>query len=136
MRTTILLLFCTILFAACANENKYEISGDKYEKTKASLEEIERENPGRFLTVSGGSKKNLLRQTVINGKITNNAKTVSYKDINIKLRFFSKTGALLEEDEETIFETIHPGSTEEFKTKYFAPKGTDSVSLTVLGAKY
>ncbi len=136
MRNLTLILFLSFFLFSCSNEKQYEIKGDKYEKTKASLEEIERKDPKRFLTVTGGSKKNLLKQTVIRGKITNNATSVSYKDIAVKLRFYSKTGALLEEDEETIFETIHPGNTEEFKTKYFAPKGTDSVSLTVIGAKY
>ena len=130
------IILAAFILSSCGDEKQYEIKGDKYEKTKASLEEIEKENPQRFLHVSGASKKNLLKQTVIRGKLTNNAKSVSYKDITIKLRFFSKTGALLEEDEETIFETIHPGSSEEFKTKYFAPKGTDSVALSVTGAKY
>ncbi len=44
-------------------------------------------------------------------------------------------GALLETDKETFYEIIHPGETKDFKTKYFAPKGTDSVALKVIGAK-
>ena len=41
----------------------------------------------------------------------------------------------MEEDKETIFETVAPGRSADFKTKYFAPKGTDSVVLKVIGAK-
>ena len=61
---------------------------------------------------------------------------VSYKDIDIKLSFYSKTGTLLEEDHEIVYETIHPGYNANFKSKYFTPKGTDSVAMHVVGAKY
>ena len=30
---------------------------------------------------------------------------------------------------------IEPGKSVDFKTKYFAPKGTDSVAIKVVGAK-
>jgi hypothetical protein len=60
---------------------------------------------------------------------------VSYKDVDVELTFFSKTGALLEKDHEVIYETVAPGNTASFKTKYYAPKGTDSVALKILGAK-
>ncbi len=39
------------------------------------------------------------------------------------------------QDKETVFEVLHPGESKNFKTKYFAPKGTDSVAIAVLGAK-
>lgn len=65
----------------------------------------------------------------------NNATVATYKDVDLKLSFFSKTKALLETDKETVFEVIHPSESKNFKTKYFAPKGTDSVALEVLAAK-
>ena len=88
------------------------------------------------MKATASSKKNLLQQTVIRGKIQNSAKIVSFKDISIRLSFYSKTGALLEQDEEQVFENINPGGTASFKSKYFAPKGTDSIAVTVLGAKF
>lgn len=138
MKKLLIVLFASLfLFASCSNEKKYDInSSDKYEKDKASIEEIEKKNPEQFLRASGNSKQNLLRQTVIRGNIFNNAKIVSYKDISIKLKFYSKTGALLEEDTDVIYESIHPGGTTSFKSKYFAPKGTDSVAMSVAGARY
>ncbi|MEP7230483.1 MAG: hypothetical protein ABI691_09545 [Ginsengibacter sp.] len=42
---------------------------------------------------------------------------------------------MFETDKETIFELLPPGQSKNFKTKYFAPKGTDSVALEVLAAK-
>ena len=108
---------------------------DKYEQTKATLADSEKKNPERFVTVSSHDRKNLLGQRVIKGTLTNTAKVSSFKDVELELNFYSKTGALLEKDHETIYETIAPGSSADFKTKYFAPKGSDSVVLKVTGAK-
>jgi hypothetical protein len=53
----------------------------------------------------------------------------------LQLSFFSKTGTLLEKSNETIYDVIAPGKSVDFKTKYFAPKGTDSVGIKVMAAK-
>ncbi len=125
-----------IIISACnSSDKKTDTVNDKYEQTKETLEETEKKNPARFLTVTGHDKKNLLGQTVVKGMLNNTAKVASYKDVQIKLSFYSKTKALLEEDVETVFETLGPGKSAEFKTKYFAPKGTDSVALKIVGAK-
>jgi hypothetical protein len=42
---------------------------------------------------------------------------------------------LLEKDNETVFEVIEPGKGADFKTKYFAPKDTDSVAIKIISAK-
>lgn len=138
MKKLLIVLFASaFVFASCDNEKNYHISSsDKYEKGKSSLEDIEKKNPEKFLTVSGNSKKNLLMQTVVKGKIFNNAKIVSFKDVAIKLKFYSKTGTLLEEDTDVIYESINPGGSTSFKSKYFAPKGTDSVAISIAGAKF
>ena len=133
----VILLASLFFSGACKNRPQYDIkSNDKYEKGKLSLEEIEKKNPEQFLLVSGTHKKNMLGQTVVKGTIFNNAKMLQYKDVEIKLSFYSKTGTLLEEDHETIYESIHPGGSRAFKSKYFAPKGTDSVGLKVVTAKF
>jgi hypothetical protein len=129
-------IFVAVIIISCnGGNNKTTAVKDKYEQTKETLEETEKKNPARFLTVSGHDKRNLLGQTVVKGTLNNNAKVASYKDVEIKLSFYSKTQALLEEDVETIFETLPPGKSANFKTKYFAPKGTDSVALKVMAAK-
>ena len=137
-RSVSVLLASAILLASCGGGDKKAAdtkTDEKYEKTKESLEETEKKNPSRFLVVSGHDKKNLIGQTVIKGTLTNNAKVCTYKDVNVELAFYSKTGTLLEKDTEIIYETLSPGNSSDFKTKYFAPKGTDSVALTVKDAK-
>ena len=91
--------------------------------------------PQNFITVSGHNRNNLVGQTVVKGTITNKATVATYKDVDVKLDFYSKTGTLLETDKETVFEIIAPGQSKNFKTKYFAPKGTDSVALSIITAK-
>ena len=128
-------IILSFAFAACTGDDKDANGKDKYEQTKETLEQSERKNPKRFLSVEGSDKKNLIGQTVIKGTITNKATVASFKDVDVELSFYSKTGALLQRDHEVIYETIAPGNTASFKTKYFAPKGTDSVGLKILGAK-
>ena len=125
-----------LLLLAC-NNNGTESVSDKanYKKATEILLEKEKKTPIAFLKVNSHDKHNLLGQTVIKGSIDNNAKVCSYKDVQLQLFFFSKTGTLLEKSNETIYDVIAPGKSVDFKTKYFAPKGTDSVGIKVLAAK-
>ena len=131
------LIAVSFVFAACGGDEKADDAKtkDKYEQTKETLGETEKKNPKRFLSVEGSDRKNLIGQRVIKGIISNKATVASYKDIDIELSFYSETGALLEKDHEVIYETIAAGGSTNFKTKYFAPKGTDSVAMKIAGAK-
>ncbi|MEO8416733.1 MAG: hypothetical protein ABI472_23915 [Ginsengibacter sp.] len=135
------LLFLSIVFPglllSCSNNDSNPVTAEKenYAKTKKILQEKEEKNPQNFLWVEGHDKRNILGQTVIKGTITNKATVAVFKDVDLKLSFYSKTRTLLETDKETVFEVLHPGESKNFKTKYFAPKGTDSVAFAVIQAK-
>jgi hypothetical protein len=124
-----------IAFSCGSDAKKTSTEKEVYEKTKESLKAREEKNPQNFLFVDGHDKRNLFGQTVIKGSLTNKASIAVFKDVDISLLFYSKTHALLETDKETVFEVLHPGESKSFKTKYFPPKGTDSVALSVSGAK-
>ena len=130
-----LLIFTLAVMACNSNDKTASKSKDKYEQTKETLEETEKKNPTRFLSISGHDRRNLIGQTVIKGTLTNNAKVASFKDVDVELTFFSKTGTLIEKDHEVIYETLAPGKSTTFKTKYFAPRGTDSIALKVVKAR-
>jgi hypothetical protein len=131
-----LFIILTAVLISCKSKAKTEAAEkDVYEKAKESLEEKEKKNPTAFLKVSSKDKHNLIGQTVIIGSVTNAAKICVYKDVELELSFFSKTGVLLEKDHETVYEMIEPGKSADFKSKYFAPKGTDSVAIKIVGAK-
>lgn len=134
-------IFCFLipifLLISCENKNDYDLSTDtNYIKGKINLEKAEKENPPAFLSINGVRKKNILGQSIIKGQIINRAKIVAYKDVDVKFFFYSKTGALLEEDHEVLYETIAPGGKKKFKSKYFTPKDTDSVAFKIIGAKF
>jgi len=124
------------MFACNEKGKKQDAKADTtYETSKMTISEIESKNPKKFLKVEGRDKHNLVGQTVVKGKISNTATVVGYKDVIIKISFFSKTGTLLEEDEETIYNEVKPGETLEFKSKFYAPKGSDDVKLNIINAK-
>jgi len=132
----LLTAFSTILFS-CSGDlaQKNSTEQESYKLTRESLLKKEIKSPRNFLIIGGRDKRNILGQTVVKGTISNKATVAVFKDVSIKLSLYSKTRALLETDKETVFEVLQPGESKSFKTKYFAPKGTDSVALEVLGAK-
>lgn len=129
-------LVSLVIFSACKNRTKDAAAEkEKYQQAKETLEEKEKKNPVAFLTVNGSDKHNLIGQTVVKGSVSNNAKVCTYKDVLLQLSFFSKTGTLLLTTNETVYDKIEPGKSANFKSKEFAPKGTDSVVIKVIGAK-
>jgi hypothetical protein len=128
-------IFPAILLISCGGQSEAK-SEKEYEKSKESIEQTEQKNPAKFIMVDGDKKKNLIGQTVVNADVHNNAKMVTYKDVDVKITFYSKTGTLLEEDHETVYENIAPGASVHFKSKFFTPKGTDSISFKVVEAKF
>lgn len=135
MKSVPILFFICLLLSCSGTETPKENARQSYEVTKKALLEKEQKNPVMFLQINGSSKKNFVGQTVVRGKISNSATVAPYKDIRIKLEFYSQTKTLLETDDETVYMELYPGETQKFKTKYFAPKGTDSVALSISGAK-
>lgn len=138
MKIFLSIFTATFLLTACGGGQKdSDAKAEKnYEKSKESIEQIEQKNPAKFITVEGEKKKNLIGQTVINADVHNNAKMVTYKDVDVKISFYSKTGTVLEEDHKTVYENIPPGTSVHFKDKFRTPTGTDSVSFKVVEAKY
>ena len=136
MKKLIPALLVLFTLFACKNEKKDNKFDTKtYEQVKETLADKEKNNPARFLIVNGRHRKNMIGQTVVIGTISNNATVSWYKDVELHLSFYSKTAVKLDEGLETVYENIAPGKTVKFKTKYFAPKGTDSVAISVNKAK-
>ncbi|MEO7802723.1 MAG: hypothetical protein ABIR81_12015 [Ginsengibacter sp.] len=137
MKNPIVCLFGTIILMASCDTAELKVNFDNqdYDQAKEGLWKKEAKDPVSFLKVTGTRKRNLVGQTVVKGNLINMATLAVFKDVNVELKFYSKTGALLETNNETFYEIIHPGESKDFKTKYFAPKGTDSVALKVVAAK-
>ncbi len=135
MKRVLLVFTLVVVLFSCKNDKKEKkFDAESYEKVKETLAEKEKNSPARFLVVDNRDRKNLIGQTVVIGTLSNQATVCWYKDVELKLSFFSKTGVKLDEGLETVYENIGPGKTVKFKTKYFAPKGTDSVAVIVTKA--
>ncbi len=72
---------------------------------------------------------------VVSGKVSNVATLVAYKNIGLKIVFLNQAGAVLESDIYPIKDIVHPSSAVDFKSKYFAPKETKVVKVTVMEAE-
>ena len=123
-----------MFIVSCNDQKNGDKSKDTYKSSKLTIEQIEQQNPLRFLEVVGKDKHNLIGQTVVKGEIANKATVVNYKDISVSIKFISKTGVVLEEDEEVIYDEVKPGSSINFKSKFFAPKGTEDVKMKITKA--
>lgn len=133
--TGIAMMVLSIIFACNDTDHSIASEKEKYEHAKETMEEKEKKNPSNFLLVDSRDKKNLIGQTVVKGTLRNIAKVCTYKDVELELSFYSKTGTLLIKTNETVYDKIEPGKSANFKAKEFAPKGSDSVVIKILGAK-
>ncbi|OSZ82101.1 hypothetical protein CAP35_02190 [Chitinophagaceae bacterium IBVUCB1] len=133
MKHTLCIAFMALSVMACNSANT-ERPSDKYEAKKKSLEETERENPLQFLRIQGDNHVNLLNQEVVEGEITNKATLASFKDVEVRITFKSKTGSTIEKAVKTVNEVVAPQESVSFKFKMKKPKGTASVAVDIISA--
>ncbi len=126
------LLLATVVFYSCKNTGTTEEQA--YAQQKENLAKKEIKNPVNFLLVIGDDRRNLFGQTVVKGTITNKATVTTYKNIRVKMLFYTKAGALVANHEDVYDKSLPAGQSMKFKARYGTPKGTDSVALSVMSA--
>jgi hypothetical protein len=72
----------------------------------------------------------------INCKILNAASVATVKDVKVRIDFFSKTDALINSDEISIYEFIRPNREYTLKQKIKWPGEADKFSVNVVSAGY
>lgn len=128
---SIFILLLTFLSSCDKNKN----SAASYQEQKISLEEQERRNPLSFLSAGGTYRQTLLGiKIVINGTVTNSASIATYKDVRIRVRFYSKTKTEISSEIYVLYEFIPPGKTKDFTWRIETPGGTESVSWDIISA--
>ncbi len=127
----IVLLSCLL---SCGSNSSSEKDIEKYEATKEQLAKRETKFPVEFLSITSTNKKNLIGQTVVKGIIKNTATVTAYKKVRVKLLYYS-LGSVVENHEEVYDEVILPNNQHLYKTRYFTPKNTDSVSVSIMSAE-
>lgn len=103
-----------------------------YQEKVMSVEEIERANPLNFLDASGTYNENFFgNKFKIHGVITNKATVASYKDIQIRVIYYSKTKTILKTNYYTIYEVVGPNSKKEFELKVENYQNVNSIGWDV-----
>ena len=134
MKQGIAIVLLCITAAGCNSSSTNQRPSSKYEEKKASIADMERDSPLKFLKISGSHRNNLINQTVVEGEVFNKSTLTTYKNIKIKFVFLDKEGSSVEKEELTINDEIKPGSSSEFKMKIKHVKEAMSVTMDVVDA--
>ena len=127
------LLVCSIiiLFASCSSSNNPSAG---YEQKKTSLSDMERNAPLKFLKVISSHHTNIIQQMVIDGEISNSATLISYKDVELRIKYLDKDGAVLDREKQIIYDSVGPNATMSFKIKTKVAGGTKAVTVDIVKA--
>ncbi len=105
------------------------------EEQKMTIEEKENANPKQFLSVEGKYNENIWgTKFKVKGEITNKASKADYKDIIIRIKYYSKTKSLIESKDYTIYEVFPPNQQKSFKLDAAKFKDVESIELNIVGA--
>lgn len=110
----VLILLVIMVFTYFIIVNNNEVEGSYYDSI-ANIENLERNNPNDFLELQVKYKTSFWgSKLILNCIIINSATLVTYKDIVIRVDYFSKTKTLLGSKDYTVYELFKPNSTNSF----------------------
>lgn len=113
----------------------YESITNTYQERVMSVEEIERASPTNFLTADGTYRENFWGNKIkVKCTITNSATVVTYKDVVVRIAYYSKTGTEITNASYTIYETFSPNSSKTIEIKIDNYKNVSSIGWDVIDA--
>ncbi len=102
---------------------------------RAELKRKELNNPNSYLTTTYKLKYKVFSgKDEITGKIYNSATMASYKDIKLKITYFSNTDTKLGSDDYIIYKNVRPNSHTNYVLKVKSPSATKKIGVKVIGA--
>jgi hypothetical protein len=132
MKKSIICVITVALFYACSNKS----SEGQYEEQKMSIEMTEKNQPASFLTSDGTYREALFSsKEVLEGSISSKATVAVYKNVVLQVTCSDGNRQELGKQQITIFKTVAPGQTIQFKEKINVPDGTSAVGWEVLSAE-
>lgn len=138
MKSIIYILTLTFYLVSCS---PYDGSGstngskETYDEKVTSIEEIEVGQPSKFLSANATYRKNLIGTKIkINGTISNRATVATYKDVIIRVRYYSMTQTELYNEDYTVYKFFPPNSVVDFDLKITNFKDVESIGLEVVSA--
>lgn len=107
-----------------------------YEVQKMSIEETEKLNPAEFLLAYGEYRENFWgNKFKIDCTIENRATVATYKDVQIRITFYTKTGTAIADDVVTIYEIFGPSSQKTINLQVDRYENVSSVDWEVIDAQ-
>lgn len=123
-----------IFIVANVLENKTNTSST-YEESVMTIQEIEAANPLNYLQADGSYRENFIGDKIkIDGSITNTATVTTYKDVTVRVNFYSKTNTLIGSEDYTLYEFYPANSKQKFKLKVKAYSNVSSLGWEVIKA--
>ena len=125
MKNILFLVLILIVSSACKNQNgntqeesNKKANTETYEEKVRSVEDIERSEPLKFLSNSATCDKNFWGDKIkIHGEISNSATVAEFKDVVIRVTFYSKTNTVIKADSYTVYDFFPPKSTKKYELK-------------------
>ncbi len=134
MKQIVTILMLSAIAVGCKNSANQQRPSTQYEEKKASIADMEKESPLKFLKISGSHRNNLVNRTVVEGEIINKATLTTYKNIEVQVDFKDKEGATIEKHKQTVEGEVEPGGTLGYKIKTDHVKGAESVTIDITDA--
>lgn len=131
----IILLISLLLNLVVSILDSKQSSSETYQESVMTIQEIEATNPLNYLQADGTYNSNFIGEKVkINGIITNTATVTTYKDVTVRVNFYSKTNTLIGSEDYTLYEFYPPNSKQEFKLKVKAYNNVSTLGWEVINA--
>lgn len=117
-------------------DESHNASADTYQEKLMSIEEIELSQPAEFLTIDGNYNKNFWGDKIkIRGVINNTATVTSYKDIVVKVSYYTKTETEIGNKEYIIYDRFPPNSQIDFELKIRNYENVNTVKCDIIQAE-
>lgn len=112
-----------------------ESSSSTYQESVMTIQEIEAASPLNYLQADGTYRENFIGDKIkIHGSIANTATVTTYKDVTVRVNFYSKTNTLIGSEDYTLYEFYPPNSKQSFKLKVKAYRNVSSLGWEVISA--
>jgi hypothetical protein len=100
-----------------------------------SIEEIENSDPIRFLSAEGKYNESFWGSKIkIRGSITNTATVADYKDVTVRVTYYSKTNSVLGSNEYTLYEVYQPNTKTPFRLDITNYENVNTINWEVISA--
>ncbi len=132
----ITVLFIGAFYAIVLIINDYtEAEPKSYFQQILTIEETENANPLKFLSAEGNYYSSFWGTKLkIRGKISNKATVADYKDVTVRITYYSKTESILGFKEYTLYEVYPPNSVTPFRLDVENYKDVKSIGWKVINA--